>query len=115
MDLVNECSRALTDESYKFLVCFSGGKDSVAMVLHLLESGVPKNRIVLHHHEVDGGSMNLFDWKTTTDYCRKFAIHFGIEILFSFRDGGILREIYRKEEGLQDILYKMKCLENITV
>lgn len=106
MDVSNEYTKALTDDSYIFLVCFSGGKDSIAMVLHLLDNNVPKNRIVLHHHEVDGGGKNLFDWKTTTEYCRKFAQHFGLEILFSFRDGGILREIYRKDEGLQDILFQ---------
>lgn len=42
-----------------YIVAFSGGKDSVAMVLHLLEIGVPKESIHLHHHDVDGGGKNL--------------------------------------------------------
>jgi hypothetical protein len=104
--LEQESIDAINDESYKFLVCFSGGKDSIAMVMSLLEMGIKKERIVLHHHEVDGGGENLFDWKVTTQYCRKFADQFGLEILFSFREGGILREIYRENEGLQDILYQ---------
>ena len=37
-----------------FVVGFSGGKDSLAAVLHLLELGVPKERIELAHHLVDG-------------------------------------------------------------
>lgn len=92
-------------EDHKFLVCFSGGKDSIAMVLDLLDKGVDKKRIILHHHDVDGG-VNLFDWKTTTQYCLAFAKAFGLEILFSYRQGGILREIYRENEGLQDVYYQ---------
>lgn len=102
------CLSAISDPSYKFLVCFSGGKDSIAMVLYLLERGVERNRIVLHHHDVDGGGENLFDWAVTTEYCRAFAQQFQLDILFSFRDGGILREIYRENEGLQDILYQQE-------
>ena len=37
------------------IVAFSGGKDSLALVLLLLLLGVPKERIELWHHEVDGG------------------------------------------------------------
>lgn len=50
------------------LVAFSGGKDSVAMVLYLLEMGVPKENIHLHHHDVDGGGENLWDWGGTSSY-----------------------------------------------
>ena len=101
-----EIERAIKDPSFKFLVAFSGGKDSVAMVLRLLDLGVPKSRIILHHHEVDGGAGNYFDWVCTTSYCKAFAEAFGIEILFSYREGGIGREIHRENEGLQDVLYQ---------
>lgn len=44
----------LSLESYgRVLVAFSDGKDSTAAVLRLLESGVPKDRIELWHHDVD--------------------------------------------------------------
>ncbi len=92
----------------KHLVCFSGGKDSVALVLDLLERGVDKNQIVLHHHEVDGHGEELFDWKVTTQYCRAFAKALDLEILFSYREGGIVREMFRQNEGLQDVLYQQK-------
>ena len=36
------------------IVAFSGGKDSLACVLHLLEDGCPVEKIELWHHEVDG-------------------------------------------------------------
>ena len=35
----------------RILLAFSGGKDSLACLLHLLEAGVPASRIELHHHE----------------------------------------------------------------
>jgi len=38
----------------KILVAFSGGKDSIACVLHLLDLGIPRSSIELHHHLVDG-------------------------------------------------------------
>lgn len=76
-----------------FLVGFSGGKDSVATVLHLLDLGVPKNKIHLHHHDVDGGNRNLFDWECTKSYCIAFAKAFDLEIMFSYREGGIEKEM----------------------
>jgi NH3-dependent NAD+ synthetase len=39
----------------KVIIGFSGGKDSVACVLHCLELGIPKDRIELWHHEIDDG------------------------------------------------------------
>jgi len=52
------------------IVAFSGGKDSAACVLHLLDLGVPKHKIELWHHLVDGreGS-TLMDWPCTEAYC----------------------------------------------
>jgi 3'-phosphoadenosine 5'-phosphosulfate sulfotransferase (PAPS reductase)/FAD synthetase len=78
------------------LVAFSGGKDSVAALLHLLELGVPKERIELWHHDVDGreGS-DLMDWPVTRDYCAKFAAAFGLPIYFSWKMGGFEGEMLR--------------------
>lgn len=87
-----------------FLVGFSGGKDSVATVLTLLEIGVPASQIELHHHCVDGGGNSLWDWPCTESYCKAFADHFNLPIFFSWRQGGIHREILRENEGLQPVL-----------
>jgi hypothetical protein len=38
------------------VVAFSGGKDSTAAFLHLLECNIPKSRIELWHHESELGS-----------------------------------------------------------
>lgn len=89
------------------LVAFGGGKDSVAMVLHLLDHGISKDRIHLHHHLVDGAGENLFDWPCTESYCQAFADQFGLQLFFSYRKGGILQEILRRDEPKQDVHYQV--------
>lgn len=86
----------LSEKPIRYIVAFSGGKDSVAMVLHLLKTGVDKSQIELHHHEVDGRGEKLFDWSCTTSYCRAFAEAMALPLYFSYRKGGILREMFRK-------------------
>lgn len=101
-----EVAELLFDNDTRILVAFSGGKDSVAMVLYLLDLGIPKERIILHHHEVDGHGEDLFDWPCTPSYCKAFAEAFNLPLVFSWRQGGILREMYRQDEGLQNVFYK---------
>lgn len=87
----------------RFLVAFSGGKDSVACVLRLLEKlsslGIPHNKVELHHHLVDGkeGS-TLMDWPVTESYCKKFAEAFGLKITFSWKKNGFEGEMNRKDQ-----------------
>jgi 3'-phosphoadenosine 5'-phosphosulfate sulfotransferase (PAPS reductase)/FAD synthetase len=82
-----------------YIVAFSGGKDSIACFLHLLDIGIPKSKIELWHHCIDGreGS-TLMDWPVTEDYCRKFARAFGVPIYFSWKQGGFEKEMTRYEE-----------------
>ena len=87
----------LLDYDY-YVVCFSGGKDSLACVLALLEAGVPKAKLELMHHEVDGREEDgtyFMDWPCTAAYCRSFAAAFGIPLYFSWREGGFRREMLR--------------------
>lgn len=98
----------LSDKPIRYIVAFSGGKDSVAMVLHLLKTGVDKSQIELHHHEVDGSREKLFDWSCTTSYCRAFAEAMGLPIYFSYRKGGILREMFRQNETVQDVYFQQE-------
>ena len=90
----------------RILVGFSGGKDSIAAVLDLLERGVPKDRIELWHHDVDGGGRNLMDWPVTPAYCRAVASDLGIPIYFSHREGGIEREMLRHEEATAPVVFE---------
>lgn len=83
----------------RIVVAFSGGKDSLALVLDLLERGVPREQIVLWHHRIDGGpgSEVFMDWPVTDAYCRAVANALGIEIRFSWKDGGFKGEMLRKD------------------
>lgn len=92
----------------RVVVFFSGGKDSVACVLHLLECGVDPDRIELHHHLVDGredGSC-LMDWPVTDAYCKAFATAFNLRLYFSWKEGGFEREMNRNEQRTAPILWE---------
>jgi len=89
------------------IVAFSGGKDSLACLLHLIECGVPREKVELWHHDVDGreGS-KLMDWPCTRDYCRKVAAAFGVTIYFSWKQGGFEREMLRDHTATAPIMYE---------
>lgn len=79
------------------IVFFSAGKDSQACFLHLLDLGVPKEKIELWHHKVDGNSDDHFmDWPVTDDYIRAFAKAFDVPLYFSWKEGGFEREMCRE-------------------
>ena len=78
------------------VVAFSGGKDSTAAFLHLLDRNVPKDRIELWHHDIDGrDGSHLMDWPSTPAYCGAFARAFDAPLYFSWRIGGFEREMLR--------------------
>ena len=79
----------------RYIVSFSGGKDSTACLLFLLDNGVPKNKIELWHQEIDGRGPNLFDWEVTPDYCRQIGKAIGVPVLFQWKEGGFTREMLR--------------------
>lgn len=79
------------------IVMFSGGKDSIASFLHLLEIGIPRENIILWHHDVDGREgERLFDWPVTAKYCQAFADAFDVPLYFSWKVGGFEREMLRE-------------------
>lgn len=81
----------------KYIVSFSGGKDSTATFLYLLEQGVSRDKIELWHQDIDGRGRNFFDWEITPDYCRRFAEAFGVPIYFQWKEGGFYREMIRRD------------------
>lgn len=101
-------TRAQLDTYATIIVAFSGGKDSVACVLHLLELGVPRERIELWHHDVDGreGS-TLMDWPVTRAYCRAFADGSGLRIYFSWKVGGFEGEMVRHRARTRPIAFQV--------
>ncbi|MCB7264012.1 hypothetical protein [Bacteroides uniformis] len=80
----------------KYIVSFSGGKDSTATFLYLLDHGVPTGRIELWHQEIDGREKTFFDWEITPDYCWRFAEAFVVAIYFQWKEGGFYRELMIK-------------------
>jgi 3'-phosphoadenosine 5'-phosphosulfate sulfotransferase (PAPS reductase)/FAD synthetase len=81
-----------------YVVAFSGGKDSIASFLALVEAGVELSKIELWHHDIDGreDAEHLMDWPSTRAYCQAFARAFGVKIYFSWREGGFAREMLRQ-------------------
>ena len=91
----------------KYIVSFSGGKDSTALLLFLLENKVPRNRIELWHQEIDGRGRTLFDWEVTPDYCRKLGKAFGIPVYYQWKSGGFEREMLRKDSLTAPICFEL--------
>lgn len=84
-------------EEYDLIVVlFSGGKDSMACYYKLLELGVPKKKIELWHHDIDGGHpTRRMDWRCTQNYVKSFAEAENVPLRVSYRVNGFFGELYR--------------------
>lgn len=99
----------------KIIVFFSGGKDSVACVLELIDAGVPLKKIELHHHSIDGREGELFmDWACTESYCQVFADALGLKLYFSWKEGGFEAELLRDESSTNAISFENEHKQIIT-
>src|SRR4051794_30693557 len=87
-------------------VSYSGGKDSLACLLHLLELGVPRSKIELHHNDVDGHGEPLMDWPCTSSYAKATGEALGIPVVFSWREGGFVREMLRDNSPTAPVSYE---------
>lgn len=94
----------------KYIVCFSGGKDSIALHLYLLELGVDPAKIELWHHDIDGevgaNEKNFMDWPITKAYCVAYAKAFNTPLYFSWREGGFKREMLRDNQPTGDTFFE---------
>ncbi|WP_027628133.1 phosphoadenosine phosphosulfate reductase family protein [Ruminiclostridium cellobioparum] len=80
----------------KIIILFSGGKDSTACYFKLIEMGVPKEKIELWHHDIDGGHpTRKMDWPCTANYVKSFAEATGTYLRLSWRQNGFWGEVYR--------------------
>lgn len=97
------------------LVMYSGGKDSTACFLQLLEMNVDLSKVELWHHDIDGRDKAFMDWSITPDYCKKFAAAFGVPIYFSWKVGGFEREMNRENAKTAPNCFETPEGEIITV
>jgi len=85
------------DNYSKVLIGWSGGIDSLACFLHLLEQGVDPTKIELWHHVIDGREGKpLMDWPCTPAYCRAVASAFGVEYYESWKVEGFRGEMLKE-------------------
>lgn len=94
------------DQYDKILVSYSGGKDSLACLLHLLDLGVPRSKIELHHQDVDGHGEPLMDWPCTPAYVKATGEALGIPVVWSWREGGFVREMLRDNSPTAPVSYE---------
>ena len=97
------------------IVAFSGGKDSLACFLHLLDLGVPREMIELWHHAVDGREAeehpdseerDFADWPITSAYSQAVADAFGVPLYFSWISGGFEKEMLLDGEAPAPTYYE---------
>lgn len=81
----------------RVVVAFSGGKDSMASVLSLLDLGLDPARIELWHHRIDPPGQPFMDWPCTPAYCRLVADTLGLPLYFSWKEGGYEGELLRED------------------
>jgi 3'-phosphoadenosine 5'-phosphosulfate sulfotransferase (PAPS reductase)/FAD synthetase len=90
----------------RVVVAYSGGKDSLACVLHLLDLGVPKSKIELWHHRIDPPDEPFMDWPCTVSFCRAIGRALVLPLYVSYREGGFEREMLRDEDPPGGVSYE---------
>ncbi len=99
------------DEYDKIVVSFSGGKDSTACILHMLDLGIPPEKLEMWHQAVDGkpGEARRFmDWPITEAYCKAVAWAIGIPLRFMWREGGFWWEIHKVDDRSRAASFELR-------
>jgi 3'-phosphoadenosine 5'-phosphosulfate sulfotransferase (PAPS reductase)/FAD synthetase len=95
------------------VVCLSGGKDSIASLLDVIErcdaAGVPRSRVEAWHHLVDGapGSPRRFDWPVTDAYCAALCRVLGVTYRRSWRVGGLAGELEKVNARTKPVEFEL--------
>ena len=78
------------------IVSMSGGKDSIASLLSLIDMGVDMSKVELWHNLVDGNEGGLFmDWKFMDSYNQKLAQAFKVPLYNSWLEHGFEGEMLK--------------------
>lgn len=92
------------------IVSLSGGKDSVACLLYVLEIGAPREKVECFHQAVDGRpgiDPRFFDWPCTESYCRLLTQALGVPLKFQWRVGGYEAEINKVDRPTAPINFQL--------
>ena len=113
--ITNDLRTISTDIDFDYydsiLVQMSGGKDSIACFLHLLDLGVPKHKIEIWHQCIDGKDSTkkqFFDWESTEGYVRQFAKHFNVPLIWCWKEFGFWGEMHREEAFTNSTRYRVE-------
>lgn len=87
---------------------FYRGKDSLACLLWILDEGVPREKITLHHHLIDGKGEDFMGWPVTGSYCKAVADAFGVNYQESWREGGFLGEMLRENQRTKPARFELE-------
>jgi len=92
----------------RIIISSSGGKDSTACILYLMDLGIPKERIVLWHQSIDGSPNDLqfADWPVTESYVRAFGEALCIQTEFQWRVHGFYGEMMRENSKTNDVQFE---------
>jgi 3'-phosphoadenosine 5'-phosphosulfate sulfotransferase (PAPS reductase)/FAD synthetase len=96
---------------YDGIICsVSGGKDSLALTLQMLEWAVeeqdyPKDRIELWHQDIDGG-IPFMDWPCTRNYCIAVAKALDLSLRFQWKHEGFHGELFRENAGTKGVFFE---------
>ena len=84
-------------DSYDLIILvLSGGKDSIACHLRMLDMGVDPKKIEFWHHDVDGNEgSELMDWPFMREYVRAYGEAFSVPVYFSWLKGGMEGEMLK--------------------
>lgn len=96
------------NEYDKIIISYSGGKDSLACLLRLIELGATRSQLELWHQHVDGepGSPHLMDWPCTKAYVEATSRAMNIPLRCQWKDGGFAGEMLRENSLTKGIYYE---------
>jgi 3'-phosphoadenosine 5'-phosphosulfate sulfotransferase (PAPS reductase)/FAD synthetase len=93
----------------KIIMSISGGKDSLAFLLFLLNNGARPEQIELWHQSIDGRGNTkraFFDWPSTEGYVEVLAAHFKLNLSYQWREYGFFGELNRFKQRTKDVWYE---------
>lgn len=99
------------DRYDRIIVSFSGGKDSLTCILHMLELGIPPERLELWHQAVDGEpgkGRRFMDWPVTEAYCKAISLALGVPLRFMWREGGFWWEIWKTNDRARPVAFELQ-------